>query len=278
MSSARACFRPSGAWAGKAASPTQTRARAMGRTPSTNFSIDAGCPIFRQRRLAHTASLWTFTPAVGFSYTPYAIPVPEASRPSSPARIDNGMYRKHPMVMLCLTVIYSCSLDQQSSFQPVPRNALSRFIDRGPSNIKANNQRNWNNRKPERSSTRSIVNLATTICPESACGPQLRPLSLQLEYRRQSTAAPPINSKGSFFFFFFFFFFFSCYISSLHLLGNRNSKIFNDGVINRVGHDRVFERIHVTPVDFPRSGCRPLRCAIEELQHHHPLIAAASKG
>ena len=34
---------------------------------------------FAAPAFAHTASLWTFTPAAGFSYTPYAIPDPIVS-------------------------------------------------------------------------------------------------------------------------------------------------------------------------------------------------------
>ena len=42
-----------------------------------DFSIDAGLPYsFAAPSFAHTGSLWTFTPAAGFSYTPYAIPDP----------------------------------------------------------------------------------------------------------------------------------------------------------------------------------------------------------
>jgi tetratricopeptide (TPR) repeat protein len=45
-----------------------------------DFSIDAGLPYsFAAPAFAHTASLWTFTPAAGFSYTPYAIPDPIVS-------------------------------------------------------------------------------------------------------------------------------------------------------------------------------------------------------
>ncbi len=40
-----------------------------------DFSIDLGMPYsFAAPAFAHTGSLWTFTPSVGFSYTPYAIP------------------------------------------------------------------------------------------------------------------------------------------------------------------------------------------------------------
>ena len=42
-----------------------------------DFSIDVGLPYaFSAPAFAHTASLWTLTPAVGFSYTPYAAPDP----------------------------------------------------------------------------------------------------------------------------------------------------------------------------------------------------------
>jgi hypothetical protein len=40
-----------------------------------DFSIDLGLPYsFAAPSFAHTGSLWTLTPSVGFSYTPYAIP------------------------------------------------------------------------------------------------------------------------------------------------------------------------------------------------------------
>jgi tetratricopeptide (TPR) repeat protein len=40
-----------------------------------DFSIDLGMPYsFAAPSFAHTGSLWTLTPSVGFSYTPYAIP------------------------------------------------------------------------------------------------------------------------------------------------------------------------------------------------------------
>jgi hypothetical protein len=42
-----------------------------------DFSIDVGLPYaFSAPAFAHTATLWTLTPAVGFSYTPYAAPDP----------------------------------------------------------------------------------------------------------------------------------------------------------------------------------------------------------
>jgi tetratricopeptide (TPR) repeat protein len=40
-----------------------------------DFSIDAGIPYaFTAPAFAHTGSVWTLTPAAGFSYTPYAVP------------------------------------------------------------------------------------------------------------------------------------------------------------------------------------------------------------
>jgi len=40
--------------------------------------------------------------------------------------------------------------------------------------------------------------------------------------------------------------------------GNRDGrKNLDHRVINRVGHDRVFERVHVAAINFRRSGYRP---------------------
>ena len=51
--------------------------------------------------------------------------------------------------------------------------------------------------------------------------------------------------------------------------GNGNGgEDLNRGVVNRVGHDRVFERFHVAAIDF-REAVVGLALAIEELQHHH---------
>jgi hypothetical protein len=42
-----------------------------------DFSIDLGLPYsFAAPAFAHTGSLWTLTPSVGFSYTPYEEPDP----------------------------------------------------------------------------------------------------------------------------------------------------------------------------------------------------------
>jgi tetratricopeptide (TPR) repeat protein len=45
-----------------------------------DFSVDVGVPYsFAAPGFAHTASVWTFTPSAGFSYTPYAEPDPIVS-------------------------------------------------------------------------------------------------------------------------------------------------------------------------------------------------------
>ena len=52
--------------------------------------------------------------------------------------------------------------------------------------------------------------------------------------------------------------------------GNRNDgKNFDRRVVDRVGHDRVFVRVHVAAIDF-REAVVGLALAIEELQHDHP--------
>jgi len=51
--------------------------------------------------------------------------------------------------------------------------------------------------------------------------------------------------------------------------GNRDGgEYLDDWIVNRVRHDRVFERVHVIAVDF-RKTVVGLAFAIEELQHHH---------
>ena len=46
-------------------------------------------------------------------------------------------------------------------------------------------------------------------------------------------------------------------------------KNLDHGVVNRVGHDRVFVRFHVVAIDF-REAVVGLAFAVEKLQHNHP--------
>ena len=96
-----------------------------------DLSVDVGLPYsFAAPSLAHTASVWTFTPSAGFSYTPYAIPdlfvAPFTTRIDKQWRVagtlDTTFYRN---------IGFTLQVQYLRTYSTIPNYSLQDFIVAG---------------------------------------------------------------------------------------------------------------------------------------------------